>query len=441
MKKIWLIAFFFFKVLFAGSPEDFKFIEGIKFSSDFINISAAFENQTFFYGANLNCNFISSNLPVSFWFGNLSVNGLSKLKNPVLSSSIIPCSVPSLYLNKLSAALPGLTDSSKPLSLFAEYTVKNNKVLLNQFNLSFLYDINNHGFYNSISASLKPEKTKDFSFGIINGLFLIDNSNQNLWYSPLPFYNEYGESLRTHFLFNLHPESDYLKSFSNQCALNIYYNPSSEFTWTFEDSFIIRMKKLNLYNQFFYNGFYKTYSGPNKSLEGEIQDKFGISNINLIFINNNPFIFTTGFNCYNSWNYFSDELVSKQGIGFKLTGSDFFINTSLYAAEKYSNKNFSWESLTLNLKLSDNFENFKISSGFSFLFEPDNSFTNINTTEKISFGINFNNYFNNSNSIAFIQKNGLLSKINFTSSISSRFNLKKISCTGKISAAFNYSDF
>ena len=145
---------------------------------------------------------IAKSYPFCFKFGNLSAGGsLSKMNNPLLSTSTSPFSSGISSVNCITSSLPGYSSFSNPVSFFCQFSNSNKKSPLFQWKTNCFYspEEENLAFSLHLSKKLLQKKTKiewpnyfrifplrrKFSFGLVYRPTLLSPGKTFLLFLPV----------------------------------------------------------------------------------------------------------------------------------------------------------------------------------------------------------------------------------------------------------------
>lgn len=253
LKKITLSLNNFMKYDFQSSTSnDFEnsFFTKLKAEASLYNTSFLLNQNNYAWGISLSLK--DFKIPFSTKIGNISIfDGISKLKNPKLSSSPYTFAAKTSSISPMKASLPsGISQNQKTayfFNLFAKPKIFSNRAF---FSSSVFFN-ENENFAANFYASLVPGKNKKLCVSS-SFLFTDINNNDEKWYSPIPYFSEAKN------LFQSYQLSWSSMPFTLKSAINLFPNPidlNNFFTtWNFESSIKTASKAASFLLNFGYFG-------------------------------------------------------------------------------------------------------------------------------------------------------------------------------------------
>jgi len=456
--------------LFSSAKLDFDGLTaGGRLKLPFYEIRTYFLNEKWTFGTSVFTNNFCKKLPFSLKIGKLLPGGnYSKLKSPLLSTSVSPFSSVSESVKYFSCNLPSNSSFDKELSSFfqLDYNGKTGKIenskKLTLKNLKFAAFYNfekSNEFATSLYFNCALKNLGTISASYIFGNFLYNQNEFSSWFNNEKFYKE-----GSHFCSNFQIGLKLSKVFST-VSINVYENPFGKF------DHIYKIENKFKFSRFVYNlsCLYNSNSGvitsPDKKINEILELKTGIQyNFSKrMFV---PVFFKFGINSYLKFNLADETHALKVGVGIQANSLLTCVSliAMIYADLQIPiTKSFEFDFTTFSLQLKNPwyFNNFTITFVAGFTYSPkedvkdfdevisENYFLGKNngstligysTSQKfsINFSYNDNPLLSCSNTFNISQKNGYFEKSSFESSINAKFKIKSLSVTTKFSMKFDF---
>lgn len=473
MRKLWLIALFFYISLCCFSEENNLFRKYFKLElltsvqlpdftdSDFTGrklidnityggkISTSFFDGKFYkqgsketFGFSFFSDKYFPKLPVTLKIGSLNYSGLfTKLSSPALSNSINAFTTSSTSVTGITASLPSTSTFSKNPSYFVQYNFPKNHFIEKSF-INIAYLQNSKDFFSfsdddyvvfSFYSQLHLINTIKVDFSTALGVFPYEENIPSGWFSENKYNNYYQKG--SHYSQNIQTAINY-KGLSSSVITSFYESPFGNYDFCIRNENIYNSQKITLSFSDFYSSS-NLFSSSNKIIKSQVQFKTSCQYNFITMINNNYILSKIGFGTY----FFTDEdnLSLKLAVGIRTSTSkstDTFsvlINTS--STNQYS---LVFSGLNVQLKNSFHIKKSKNTITSTFTFTPNQSDDKPTTSEKLQFSFANPNLanINFGTTLAFTQKKQKDNEISLNSSCSLKFAYKKINYTVKIK--YNY---
>ena len=438
MRKLCLFILLFssFGSLFA---EDFSAAIQEKLLLPFLEVRSSqnlMESEKWNWGTVLYTSRFWKHFPCQIKVGNLTgTGGLSKLKEPSLSTSITPFSKARTDVSEITAALPGLSSSKKDVSIFGEFCYANKKKIFSSSKLNFFY--NNEDIFPVFSGSqtITLFKKINFAFAATGGYFTYPENTFNSWFTTSDFYYHQGK----HFCFN--PQlSVKLPHFESLFSAPTYQTPFGKLQSAYKTENKISFGHSMINLSLFYNEHKNLLTTRENTLKDMIQTKIGFQTT-LPAGRRRPVFLRSGFTAMNTF-YLSEENFDshkmKVSLGsrlFSMLYSFSFIINSNFTIDTSSKKASSdFESASLQLANSWYFRKITPEFTMNFSVKPDKDYSGCTTSEKIGINLAFmkNPKITASSALNFTQKDGTSTKQDFTCSVCAHWKTKFLALTGKI---------
>ena len=433
IKSLFAPAVFFLMILTVSYAQEYQaaFQEKVLLPFAEIRSSQNFENYNF-GAAIFTCGRLK-HFPCSFKSGNLiSADGLSKMNNPLLSSSISAFSTAQTEATILTAKLPAIASWTKPLSSFLELGYENKKKFLSQARFSCFYNTEEKMPVFSAKEEITPWKKISFSTALTVSSFSYEENTFSSWFTTSDFYYHQGNHLCA--LPQIAFSSPYFSSiFSMPC----YESPFGKICrlWKSENKITAGHFCINLSALYNDNSFVLT---SNENIIRDIfQARFGIIS-NFSVGKDSPLFLKSGFNSFCQINLSDTSHKVKLAAGSRLTGQKFSLSLLSNAAltcssgESSSDLSCNLDSLSLLFYTGLSFQKISPSFTYALTFYPEDE--NLKISQKIGCRL----FLFKRPSIIFTanytftrRDNELLSQ-SFTSSLNARWRMKYLSLTGKI---------
>lgn len=447
--------------LFSGAKLDFEGITaGARLKLPFYDIKTYFKNEDWTFGCSVFTGNYCKTLPITLKVGKLSPGGsYSKLKSPLISTSVAPFSSISESAKSFTCNLPSYSSFDKNLSSF--FQVSLTKIsFIKKMGFSVFFDKKNE-IVGSFDSSFDFSKNVKLYLSYICGNFLFDEKTYSSWFSDFSdSYYPGGEHFCSNFQLGLK-----LNKYFSLFSVGIYENPFGNFNHIYSFDNKIKFNKVVLNLRGLLNLEKNIITSGNKIINEILEVKGGFQ---YNFLKNMiiPFFFKFGFNSYLRLNLAEENHDVKFGIGFQ--GNCLYTSFSLIGlvygdinSPKNESFNFDLTSTSIQLKNSWYFSkfNFTLSGKFSFYpkFEEVDQEYDINefyylginkgksyfsykTDEKISLNLSFNSivFLTLSNSFSIYQENGNYKKSSFDSSINLKYQIKSLSVKLKFTMNFDF---
>lgn len=416
---------------------------GAKFISPFSQFRFYTNNKNYNTGYEIfTGNFIKS-VPLTIKVGNLSPGGsLSKLNNPLLSTSISPFTSAGTSASNITASLPGYSAFSKPLSAFGQISVFPRA-------LSLSGSSRQRGFYiKKVAANLwSSSENSEPAISLLTDFCLSRNSSltcastfgffdyeskcSSSWFSDQNFYHA-GKHLCT-----LNQAAYTYGKFSTLISVASYEQPDANFTHIYRTENKVRIANFTLGSSVLYNPYQNVMTSSQKIIDPCVQLK---NSLQYQFRGGKhlPVFYKAGINSYVNFNLEKKEHQAKLSAGFQGTSALMSLSVYTTANFDFTNSNqqiqsFDFDSAALTIKNTLYFQ--KITTGVtaSFTVNPDKNYQNLTTTEKFSASASFNKNpkFTADTSLSFTQKNNTL-KQSGAASLCAVWTKKHLSVCGKI---------
>ena len=380
------------------------------------------------------------NFPCQFKAGNLTPGGgISKLNNPALNTSISPFSTAKTDVSIITAGLPGISNYSKPVSYFAELGYINRKNLFSAAKLNCFYNPQSEFPVFSGSQTFSVFKNCSITTALTAGCFTYKENTFNSWFTTTDYYFHQGK----HFCMNPQFLIE-VPHFKTLFSAATYESPFGELFTIYKTENKLSLGRYTLNLSLFLNEEENLLSANENLIKDTLQTKIGIQ-ANYPVGRKRPVFLKTGFNAYSdvrlNQNNFKDHKF-KLAAGAKVT-------SLLYNFAFTGLANFTCDSSQKTLQSDFNSASFQFSNSWHFTkitpgltaavtFSPENHYQSLTTTEKIGLSAAFckNPKVTASSSFSFTQKDGVSTKQNVNTSLTSTWKLKHLSLTGRINLRF-----
>lgn len=377
-------------------------------------------------------------LPWVIKAGNLTPAGLySKIKNPLLSSSLSPFSSVSSEATGLTANLPSYNTFSRSSSYYIQGGYSNSKTVLQELLISYWNSQNED--IQVLSAKIKISPTKKLSFALsgCSGYFDYGTNHSNSWFTEELFYHN-----GTHFC-GISQLSVSLPSFSSLFTLGTFQSPFG----SFQNLYRLESKyKSNHFIFSFSSAFVpdEILTGDDKQeksllqLKGSLQYKY-ITGLK------QPVGIKTGIAFLSKTNFQEETTSLKLASGIQISSSLYslavltLINTNLIVPDAGTSQ-LTLKSGELSLKNSWYFQTFCPSIGMSETLTPSSDYSSLTTSTSWEFIYHFTDNPNISDKYKYtIQiKNNLPVKRTLSNSIILKTKIRQLSFTGSISLSMEF---
>ena len=382
---------------------------------------------------------IAKSYPFCFKFGNLSAGGsLSKMNNPLLSTSTSPFSSGISSVNCITSSLPGYSSFSNPVSFFCQFSNSNKKSPLFQWKTNCFYspEEENLAFSLHLSKNLLQKKLK-LNGQITSGFFHYEENSLSAWFIDQPYYHQ-GKHFCSFYQFSAD-----LSKFYSAFSLGIYENPFGRLLTIYRWDNKITTKHFIFTLSGLYNPHYKKESfltSSEKKLENLLQLRGGLQ-YKFLAGRKIPLFIKTGLVTYANFNLQEKQGDLKFGIGSQLTSAitavtlSGALNADL-SAENPNKPQFIFDSATFKLKNTWYIQEFTPSFSASLSVNPTSEFDSVTLSSKFALGLNYSKIpsLSSSLSLALTNKDGTYTSKKLSGGITAKFTWKKINVTLKFSA-------
>lgn len=455
MKNIKLIALIFlttttFNILFAiesGSTKDFalganitlplsnSFLEGCLFlKDDFWKQDFSLEKlDSLDLGFSFGLKDLKSRNSINLKIGRITYGGnLSNLTNPFLSASISPFYSSSCRISNITAALPNLSSSHKPVSyaIFAESD--NAQYAFSKINFCGFYIPDERAALN-FSAKFNGNKIT-LRFSNLNNLFYW-NGNTNLSWFSKDFYSLKDFYFPSQILFSSNNQINLeTKKYSALLSAGLFENPFGSFNaiWKFENKINYNKDTLNFSLLINKNELF-TISGNGKKLDDCFQAKSNFQH-QFIIKKKLPYFYKIGFAAYYKIPLIPGPLTQeiKTSCGIQITNPQFRFSSNFGYMLYFENSVIRSEEFNLQLKSAFYFE--KITPGITCNLSIKKNGNNFSTTEDFKVTTTFfcNPRIYGSINYSLSQKNGKSYKNLWSTTISTKYEFDNGNMQAKI---------
>lgn len=406
-------------------------------------------NQNFGFSWNAEPTF--KHLPWLVKAGNITPVALySKLKSPLLNTSVSPFGSVAGEAACVNVNLPSHTSFNRPSSYFLQcgYTDKT-KFLRN---VLFNYWNSPEETYEVISGKIKLAPLKSFSVAVslCAGFFDYSDNSSNSWFMEEPYYHS-----GTHFC-SASQMSFTAPHQKTLFTLGLYENPFGGYESVYRGETKIKS------DHFIFNlaGAYvpwKCITSDDSTLTPQLQLKGGIQ-YHFVTGVHIPVFIKTGTTIYSKINL--DETVAAETTAEGETvhkhplklGTGIQVSSAITSVSFVTTINGSaqvTDAGTVQLHFDDGgftvkntwyFQTFCPSISASQSFNPSKDYTSLSTTR--SFELNYaftgNPNISDKYKISFKEKNGITESQAFTNSVTCKTKIKKVSCTFKFEMQFDF---
>lgn len=381
--------------------------------------------------------FISS-FPCSIKCGNLTPGGLySKMKNPLLTSTVSPFGSVTTEANFVTTKLPGYSSFTRPPSYYLQCGYSNENLFLRDLKFSFFNSFEEN--IQVLSGIIKFTfcKNMHISLSSCSGYFSYPEKTNSSWFSNSEYYHK-----GTHFC-TASQLSLSLPFVNTLFTLANYESPFGGF----ENIYRLESKIKSGHFIFSFGGVYLpgTILTSDASTESEMaQIKCGVQR-NWITGKTFPILIKAGLNSYCKINFQTDEHPLKTGFGVQFTFpisvlSFNIITGNILKTTENAPVQTLFNSFEFNIKNSWYIKNYTPSISISKSFTPSSDFTSttIKTTAELSLGYLSNPSITEKFKYENTQKDGEKDKQTISSSINLNYQIHKISITAKFSLLLKF---
>jgi len=386
---------------------------------------------------------VAKNVSFQLLCGNLSLGGsLSKLNNPLLSTSSSAFSTGFASIDSFTANLPSYTSFSNPIRFFLQFgnLFKKSAFIHWKVNCFYSPEDEKNAFSIFLNKNFFKNQVKlkgQFSLGT----FPYKENSITSWFSDELFYHQ-GMHLCSNYQLSL----EYQK-FKTSFLHGIYENPFGGLSSIYRndnklstDHFIFALS--TLYNP---NSKENTIiTSSDKILENCFQLRFGLQykyKIGKSF----PIFIKNAFSSYFNLNLCSEEgphdlrlcAGSQFTCLFTTTSLLLSVNGSLY--NKNNTPSYNFDSASIKVQNSAYIWDFTPGFNASITFTPSSDFESLSISSKFGLKLIYSKFpkISGNASISFNHKDGELTSRKFTASLKSTFTFKNISVILKFSADTN----
>lgn len=309
MRNIKLIALIFLTAgladnLIAEKNDELKISGGTKISGPLVEGCFYKENENINWAGGFSSKLINSSFPVNVKAGNLGYSGIvSKLNNPMLSSSISPLGNYTLSTNEVSASFPNYTSFSNPVSYFLSAGCNKKKTGL---------------FYLNSAVFCVPDER--FGAGI-HGKY--KTGNQTFAYSQIIENSSYKEN---------QPDSWFSKSLISK---KDFYYQAGNHTHIINQFSYSTTKLSTIFTLGIYENLWGTFPAFVYKSENKINLKHSIINFSVFLNPNKEFILTSSEkkmeNCFQTKLVYQKRLLlTFEKGGFMKIGCGMYFDSPVY---------------------------------------------------------------------------------------------------------------
>lgn len=441
--KIKWFRFFYLFLIFAGScqklsAQDVSGAVQEKLQLPFLELTSAQNFEDWNFGVCLFSGSYLKHFPCQFKAGNLSAGGsISKLNNPLLSSTVSPFSTAGTSVSTITASLPGISTYSKPESCFTEFAYLNKKSVFSEFRMNCFYNSETERPVLSVKTSVTPWKKVFFSASATGGYFSYEENSPSTWFSVSNPYYHKGNHVCLNYQFSVK-----VPHFSSLFSTSTYETPSGKIKSLYKTENKINAGHFTFSLSALYNPEEKLLTSSETSLPACLQTKASIQSTFPVG-KHFPLFLKSGIGTFYSFRLSEDsDSPLKFAAGSQLFSSAF--STALTSTGSFTvsdspqKKQFQFNSAAIQLKTSIYLKRITPSLLLSFSFDPTPDYSSNTTTEKI--GFNFaalrNPKLSGTNTFSVSHKDGQLKKQSFSSSFTAGWKIKAITVSGKLSLKF-----
>lgn len=385
---------------------------------------------------------IAKNISFTMQYGNLSSGGaLSKLNNPLLSTSTSAFSSGYSKPAAITSYLPGNTSFSNPFRFFLQFGNTFNKKAWIKWTSNYLYcpEEDKNAFSLYLNKNLFQNKIK-LSGQYTFGFFPYAENKISSWFTDELYYHD-----GTHFssMYQISLDS---KNFYTSFLQGIYETPFGIFSHIFRTDNKINTKNFTFIFSALYNPNFKEntiITSSDKTLANCFQSRFSL-NYKYRTGNKRPVFVKNGLAAYLNLNLQDTEHNFKLCFGSQITNSLTSITFQSYMNGKIESSNpYSPEVLfeSANLKVQNNwyFSDFTPGLSASVSFNPSSAYDSLTITSRYSVSLMYIKQakIKGSASLSLTNKDGIYTSRKLTCSINSTFNIKKITVILKLTANMN----
>lgn len=403
-------------------------------------------------GLSMNAEAFCKYLPWSIKAGNLTPVALySKLKSPLLSSTVSPFGSVAGEAACVNANLPSHVSFNRPSSYFLQCGYTNKKTVLR--NVLFNYWNSGEETIDVVSGKIKFVPFKNFSVAasVCFGYFDYSDNSSTSWFMEEPYYHE-GTHFCTAGQFSL--GSTHQKTLFTMC---LFENPYGSYERVFRGE-----TKINS-NHFIFNfaGAFvpeKCITSDDSTLAPQIQLKGGVQ-YHFVAGEKVPVFVKTGFGFYSKINLEPEnaggslteenESVQKHPLklcaGIQVSSAITAVNfvTTVNGAAKVTDAGTTqlhFDNGGFTLKNTWYLQNFCPTLSAGITFNPSDDYTSLTTVQNYEFNYAFTGNPNISDKykISITRKNGLVEKKSFTSSVNLKTKIRRVSCTCKFGMSLDF---
>lgn len=388
------------------------------------------ENKTNF-GICATSSKITKTIPFTIKAGNLSTGGiLSKMNNPLLSTSTSPFSSGGSDINSITTSLPGNTSFSKPVSTFCELSFLQKKSTVKEIKINGFYipetQIAAFSLYNKMSFF--KEKLK-LELAGCTGSFPYEENSISSWFSKELYYHQ-GTHFCSCFQFSLN-----CQNLSSIFTTALYETPFGTLSslYRLDNKITTRRFIINLSTLYNPNiSEEKIITSSEKVINDCLQLRCGIQYKFVTGINRPVFV-KSGFQTYADIRLSQTVHPLKFAAGVQLSSSLFSlslissINTTINS-ENRTSQNINFESVNFQIKNSWYIKNLTPSLTLSAGINPNDDFTVFTKTYKASSSLTYTKIpkITASGTISVTQKNQEYTSKKAAGTISAKFTWRKI---------------
>lgn len=440
--KIKWFRFFYLFLIFAGScqklsAQDVSGAVQEKLQLPFLELTSAQNFESWNFGACLFSGTYLKHFPCQLKAGNLTAGGsMSKLNNPLLSSTVSPFSTAGTSVSAITASLPGISTYSKPESLFAEAAYLNKKSVFSEFRMNCFFNSKTERPVFSVKSSVSPWKKVTFSASVTGGYFSYEENSPSTWFAASNPYYHKGNHICLNYQYSVK-----VPHFVSMFSTSAYEMPSGKLKNVYRTENKISTGHFTFSFSALYNPEEKLLTSNEISLPACFQTKASIQST-FPAGKHFPLFLKTGIGTFYSFRLSDSDSPLKFTAGSQLFSSIFSTalttTGSFTVSDSPQKKSFQFNSAAVQLKTSLYLKKITPSLLLGFSFDPTSDYSSNTTTEKI--GLDFaalrNPKLTGTNTFSISHKDGQLKKQSFSSSFTAGWKIKAITVNGKLSLKF-----
>lgn len=410
----------------------------IIFSGAEFRLYESTESDAFNYGFCWHTEKIMKSLPWVIKAGNLTPGGLySKMKNPLLSSSLSPFSSVPSEATWLTATLPSYSSFSSSSSYYLQCGYSNAKAVLQELLIS--YWSSQAEDIQALSAKIKfcPVKKLNVALSGCSGYFDFETDYNNSWFSDDLFYHN-----GTHFC-GITQLSVSLPAFSSLFTLGLFESPFG----SFKNLYKLESKYKSSHFIFSFAGLYipqQLITSSDITEKEMLQLKTGLQ-YKFITGTRQPVCVKTGIATVCKINLSEEEHNLKAATGIQISApvtslaATALVNTNVTVPQAGTSQ-LHFKSCELKLSNTWYFQSFCPTIACSQSFTPATDFSTLTTVSSYEFNYNFtgNPKVSDKYKFSVTKKNNVITKKSFSNTISLKTKIKRVSVTGAFSMSMEF---